>query len=74
MRNKYDSPSVFCPFYKGESLKASKIFCEGIQKGTSLHLAFESSAKMRAYRDKYCNNKDCYLKCMIADMLDYNKY
>jgi hypothetical protein len=30
--------------------------------------------EMKAYRSKYCNKKENYMKCMIADMLDYNKY
>ena len=74
MRNKYDSPLVFCPFYKGESHEFAKLFCEGVKEGTSLHLVFESSKEMKAYRSHYCNKKENYMKCMIADMLDYNKY
>ena len=73
MAKKYDNPYVFCPFYKGESKPAAKIFCEGVQEGTSLHLAFESQKNMTAYRNQYCYTKN-YSKCMIADMLDYNKY
>ena len=74
MKNGYDSPLVFCPFYKGESSEFSKLFCEGIKEGTSLHLVFESQKEMKSYRSRYCNKKENYMKCMIADMLDYNKY
>ena len=69
-----ENPYACCPFYKSETVKYASIHCEGVQEGTVLHLAFDSSKRMRAYRNKYCCDMKSYHKCMIYDMLDYHKY
>lgn len=74
MGEKYESSTVFCPFYKGESRNGTIIYCEGIKKGTVLHLAFDLSKDMKAYRNHHCCVKENLTKCMIYDMLDYHKY
>ena len=75
MKNyKYENPYARCPFYKSETVKYASIHCEGVLEGTVLHLAFDSSEKMKAYRNKYCCDINNCHRCMIFDMLDYNKY
>ena len=65
MRSKV-SIYVKCPYYHRE--EKQKIFCEGVQKGTSIHLAFDSNAKLKGYKDCYC--KKDYNKCLLAQMLN----
>ena len=55
---------VKCPYYTGE--ERQKIFCEGVQEGTVIHLAFDTSSNLKDYKDMRC--KRCYNKCPIADM------
>ena len=74
MGEKYESSKVFCPFYKGESRNGTMIYCEGVKEGTVLHLAFDLSKDMKAYRNRYCCRMKSYSRCMIYDMLDYHKY
>lgn len=56
---------VKCPYYKYEDKQ--RIFCEGVQEGTALHLAFDT-ANLKEYKSHYC--KGCYNKCLIAGMLN----
>ena len=57
---------VKCPYYKFE--EKQKIFCEGVQEGTAIHLAFDSSSSLRDYKKQIC--KGCYNKCLLAEMLN----
>lgn len=57
---------VKCPYYKGEEIQ--KIFCEGVQDGSKLHLAFDSPQKLKDYKNSFC--KRCYNQCLIAGMLN----
>ena len=42
---------VKCPYYKFE--EKQKIFCEGVQEGTSLHLAFNTPSNLKDYKKRY---------------------
>ena len=55
---------VGCPYYKGE--EKQKIFCEGVQEGSAIHLAFDTPPNLKDYKNCFC--KRCYNKCLIADM------
>lgn len=57
---------VKCPFYKGE--EAQKIFCEGVQEGTALHLAFDTNPNLKEYKSLFC--KGGYNGCLLAQMLN----
>ena len=57
---------VRCPYYKYEG--PQMIYCEGVVKDSSLHLAFSSKTQMRDYRKQMCEG--CYNKCLIAQMLN----
>lgn len=54
---------VQCPYYKFE--EKQKIFCEGVQEGTAIHLTFDTHANLRNYKKAFC--KGCWKKCQIAD-------
>ena len=69
MSKRYVSKEVDCPFYRSEGNQ--KIYCEGVQDGTAIHLAFASSKTMQEYKETYCCEDFGY--CLIADML-YSKY
>lgn len=55
---------VKCPYYKFEDKQI--VFCEGVQEGSAIHLAFDTSSSLKAYKNHFC--KGCYNKCLIADM------
>ena len=69
MSKRHISVEVDCPFYHSEGIQ--KLYCEGVQDGTSIHLAFASSLEMHDYKEEHCC--DDFGSCIIADML-YRKY
>lgn len=57
---------IECPYYKDE--ERQKIRCEGVEKGTALHLAFSSPQQLKDYRQRHC--RSCWKDCLIAGMLN----
>lgn len=57
---------VKCPYYKYE--EKQKIFCEGVQAGTAIHLAFDTNPNLKEYKSVFC--KGCWSKCLLAKMLN----
>lgn len=55
---------VKCPYYHRE--EKQKIFCEGIQEGTSIHLAFDTGENLKEYERRFC--KRCWGDCILAQM------
>lgn len=55
---------VKCPYYKGE--EKQMIFCEGVQEGTAVHLAFDTNPNLKDYKNRFC--KRCYKECLLAEM------
>lgn len=55
-----------CPYYNGE--EKQKIFCEGVQEGSAIHMAFDTPQNRRDYKKCFCNKG--YNSCLIADMLN----
>lgn len=51
-----------CPYYKCES--RCVIFCEGVQAGSCIHLAFATPQEKRDYETRYCRR--VWSGCMIA--------
>ena len=64
----YCSAYAVCPFYIQEDNQ--KIYCEGVEIGTGVHLAFQLPEDKNTYRNRYCCNIDNYENCRIADMLN----
>lgn len=57
---------VKCPYYKGE--EKQMLFCEGVQEGSAIHLAFDTNPNLKDYKNSFC--KRCYNQCLIADLLN----
>lgn len=57
---------VKCPYYKGE--EKQMIFCEGVQEGAAIHLAFDTSHNIKEYKNHLCKGR--YNQCLIAGMLN----
>lgn len=64
--NKYLSLKAICPHYKSE--EKHMIYCRGIQKDTSTHIAFAFPADKLAYKEKFCESR--YKECKILKMLE----
>ena len=60
------SSKVICPYYQHEN--GQVIYCEGVQEGTVIHLAFSNRADAKAYKLKHCRKE--YKSCIIMQMLD----
>ena len=55
---------VKCPYYKYE--EKQMIFCEGVQEGTAIHLAFDTILNLKDYKNRFC--KRHYNECLIAGL------
>lgn len=63
------SAYVQCPFFQWYD--GCKLCCEGVQKNSTIHLAFASPTERRQYMKGICYSK--YKSCIVAQAL-YNKY
>ena len=61
-----DSKFAKCPFFHAE--EPQKIYCEGVEDGTTIHLAFVSKTEKRAYSEKHCNCD--FIKCKVYQIND----
>ncbi len=66
MLKAYQSSNAVCPFYIKED--GEKIFCEGIQRGNRIQMAFTDQRLRGEFRQKYCCSFG-YKDCPIAKML-----
>lgn len=55
---------IECPYYKWE--ERQKIVCEGVQKGTAIHLTHDTTTNLKDYKNRFC--KKDYNRCLLADM------
>ena len=53
---------VKCPYYKCEN--RCTIFCEGVQAGQCIHMAFSGGEDKRSYEKQFCRKK--WGDCIIA--------
>lgn len=60
---------IECPFHQWYD--GCKLCCEGVQKNSTIHLAFASPTERRQYMKKVCYTE--YENCIVAQAL-YNKY
>ena len=63
MARHYESTEARCPFYRGE--ETMTIYCEGIQDGGTVQLAFGRDAK--DYKAAFCRRD--WQSCKVAKML-----
>lgn len=61
-----DSKFAACPFFRGEDTQ--KIYCEGVEKGTAIHLAFASKSEKKRYGERHCNRN--FKSCRVFQMND----
>lgn len=58
---------VKCPYYK--KCDITKIVCEGLCEGNTIHLVFETQASRKQYMRESCNSilgcRDCYVHIML---------
>ena len=66
--SKYTSKYVVCPFYHKN--KTNRICCEGVSKGNTLNVVFESEKGMVRYENRFCDSMDNHKNCLIYQMLD----
>lgn len=64
-RKQYRSKTILCPFYKKE--ESQVIYCEGVEDGTSTHLAFGNASACAKYKCEKC--RTTYQMCRIYQML-----
>lgn len=60
------SSKAVCPYYKHEDSQV--IYCEGVQGGSVIHLAFSNKSDALEYKNKCCRKDFC--KCRISRMLE----
>ena len=66
----YKDPYIVCPFYsREESVRAVKIHCEGIKKGTHLHLCFDNKELKKQHKKAHCKNETDYKKCPLYSVI-----
>lgn len=63
MARHYESTQAVCPFYRGED--KTTIYCEGIEPGVTIALAFGKDAK--DYKQVFCRCD--WEQCKVAKML-----
>ena len=67
MANKHEDHLVQCPYYKTNTSQV--IYCEGLEDGMVLHLAFATHAQLIDYKGRFCR-RSCYNECPIASLLN----
>lgn len=67
MANQHEDHTVQCPYYKTNTSQV--LYCEGLEDGMAIHLAFASHAQLVDYKKRYCR-KLCWGKCPLATELN----
>ena len=67
MANKHEDHLVQCPYYKTNTSQV--IYCEGLEDGMVLHLAFATHAQLIDYKGRFCR-RNCYKQCPLAKILN----
>lgn len=60
------SSQAICPYYKHED--SQMIYCDGVQDGSVIHLAFSNKTDALNYKKDFC--RDNCNKCNIYKMLE----
>ena len=63
---RYHDVMAQCPYYYGE--EKQKIFCEGVQEGSAIHMAYDTPQNRRDYKKAFCNQ--AWETCLVAQMLN----
>ena len=68
MAYKDEDHLVKCPYYKHDTSQV--IFCEGLEDGMVLHLAFDTHPRLINYKGRYCRSEN-YRNCPLAKLLNH---
>ena len=63
MSNKQEDHLVQCPYYKTNTSQV--IYCEGLEDGMAVHMAFATHAQLINYKGRFCR-RDNWSKCPLA--------
>ena len=64
----WEAKYVKCPFYHGNN--ANKIVCEGLAKGNTINLVYESQTDRKEYMNNKCKSIEKCRTCPIYKILD----
>ena len=67
MSNKYEDHLVQCPYYKTNNSQV--LYCEGLEDGMAIHMAFASHGQLIDYKSRYCR-RSCWSQCPLAATLN----
>ena len=67
MANKHEDYLVQCPYYKTDTRQV--IFCEGLEDGMAIHLAFATPQQLINYKVRFCRRLE-YGSCPLARILE----
>lgn len=67
MSNKHEDHLVQCPYYKTNASQV--IYCEGLEDGMAIHMAFASHAQLIDYKGRFCRRMN-YGACPLARILE----
>ena len=72
MPTPYEAKFVKCPFYRNHD--ANRIVCEGLAKGNTINLVYESQADRRQYMKTVCDSildcRDCPVYILLDQLYD----
>ena len=63
MANKQEDHLVQCPYYKTNTSQV--IYCEGLEDGMVVHLAFATHGQLINYKGRFCR-RNYYNRCQLA--------
>lgn len=67
MANKNEDHLVQCPYYKTNTSQV--IFCEGLEDGMAIHMAFATHQQLIDYKGRFCR-RSCWGRCPLGRMLN----
>lgn len=67
MSNKFEDHLVQCPYYKTNNSQV--LYCEGLEDGMAIHMAFASHGQLIDYKSRYCR-RSCWSQCFLATVLN----
>ena len=67
MANKNEDYLVQCPYYKTNTRQV--VYCEGLEDGMAIHLAFSTPAQLINYKSRFCRRLN-YGSCPLAKILE----
>ena len=67
MSNKQEDHLIQCPYYKTHTSQV--IYCEGLEDGMAIHLAFATHAQLINYKGRFCRRMS-YCDCPLAKILE----